>query len=122
MAALLLGCGAYEADNQAMVAQIFPKDAHAMFVNNQAVIIDVRENSEWEEKHIPGAIHMPLGELQGRLTELASYKNTPLIILCQRGGCPAKAAAIMGAARFARLLNLEGGLMAWERAGLEITR
>lgn len=119
---LLSGCGAYEIDSQAVVVQIFPKDAYAMSAQNQAVIIDVRKDSEWEENHIPGAIHVPLEQLQDRLTELAAYKNTPLIIQCQHEGLSVKAAAIMVAAGFTRLLNLEGGLMAWEEAGLKTTR
>lgn len=115
---LSVGCGSYDLDTRA-VTNISPKDAQTMSAENQAVIIDVREDSEWNEKHIPGAIHVPLGQLKDRLTELETYKNIPLIMQCQRGGRSAQASALMKSAGFAKVYNLDGGLQAWEQSGFK---
>jgi rhodanese-related sulfurtransferase len=115
---LLLGCGSYEIDTKA-VANITPNEAQTMTSENQAVIIDVREDNEWDEKHIPGAIHVPLGQLKDRITELETYKNTPLIMQCQRGGRSVQASAVMKSAGFAKVYNLDGGLQAWEQSGFK---
>lgn len=112
---LLIGCG-YKNDTQA-VTPISPKDAQTMTAENQAVIIDVRENNEWSKKHIRGAIHVPLGQLKDRLTEFETYKNTPLIMQCQHGNLSAQASAMMKSAGFTKVYNLDGRLQAWQQSG-----
>jgi len=97
---------------------ITPKEAASLQTDKQAVIIDVREDSEWNQGHIPGAIHIPLGQLPSRLIELASYKNSPVIAQCQRGGRSAKAYETLKAAGFTQAYNMAGGLDAWNKAGL----
>lgn len=99
---------------------ISPKQAAAQFSEKKAVILDVREDQEWQENHIPGAIHIPLGQLQARLSELESYKNSPVITQCRSGGRSAQAADQLKTAGFANVYNMSGGLNAWEKAGLTI--
>lgn len=96
-----------------------PKESAALFNDKKAVIIDVRENGEWQEQHIQGALHIPLAQLNDRLAELAPYKNTPIITQCQRGGRSKQAQAVLKAAGFNDVYNLEGGLVAWDDAGLK---
>ena len=85
----------------------------------KAVIIDVREDSEWNAQHIPGAIHIPLAQLNDRLSELKSYKNSLIITQCRSGGRSAKAQDLLQSAGFASVYNLEGGIIAWDKAGLK---
>ena len=59
---LLIGCAVAQADSGDRES-ISPKEASAMYAGQKAVIVDVREDSEWKEQHIPGAIHKPLGQL-----------------------------------------------------------
>lgn len=97
---------------------ISPKQAEAEFSAKKAVIIDVREDGEFQEQHIPGAIHIPLGQLASRLSELEPYKNSQVITQCRSGGRSAKAADQLIAAGFTNVQNLDGGIQAWEKAGL----
>jgi predicted sulfurtransferase len=63
---LLIGCAVAKAD-MGEIESISPNDASAMYADKKAVIVDVREDSEWNEQHIPGAIHIPLAQLNERL-------------------------------------------------------
>jgi len=91
-----------------------------MLANEQAVIIDVREQSEWDTGHIPSALFIPLGQLKSRLAELEVYKGKPIIMQCRSGVRSAKASSIMVDAGFEQVYNLTGGIIAWSNAGLII--
>ena len=93
-----------------------------MFSEQQAIIVDVREDSEWNEGHIAGAIHIPLAQVESRLSELAQYKNSTVITQCRSGKRSAKAAGMLQAAGFNKVLNLTGGIVAWNNDGLKTTK
>lgn len=97
---------------------VTPKQAAGMQSENKAIIVDVREDDEWEEHHIPGAIHIPLAQLNNRLTELEPYKNSPVITQCKGGKRSAQAQLALKSAGFSKVYNMEGGIMAWDKEGL----
>jgi rhodanese-related sulfurtransferase len=115
---LLIGCAVAKAD-MGEIESISPKEASAMYLGKKAVIIDVREDSEWNEQHIPGAIHIPLAQLNERLSELKQYKDSPVITQCKAGGRSAQALSILKSAGFSKVYNMDGGIMAWDEAGLK---
>ena len=98
---------------------ISPKQASEMYAEQKAVIVDVRDDSEWNEQHIPGAIHIPLAQLNGRISELKQYKDTPVITQCKAGGRSAKAFEVLKSVGFTKVYNMDGGIMAWDKAGLK---
>jgi len=112
---LSMGCAPAEGES---IESISPKDASVMSLEKKAVIVDVREDSEWNEQHIPLAIHIPLAQLNERLSELKQYKDSPVITQCQAGGRSAKAVDVLKLAGFSKVYNMEGGIIAWEKAGL----
>ena len=82
-------------------------------VDDEAVIVDVREQSEWDAGHAPGALHIPLGDLPDRLAELPDGE---LVVTCRMGGRGGRATAFLrSTGRDA--VNLDGGLTAWVEAG-----
>ncbi len=99
--------------------EISPVAAEQLFKKQQAVILDVREDSEWQAQHIPGAIHIPLGQLSERLSELKQYKDSPIIAQCRSGRRSAQASDVLKSAGFSKVYNLDGGLIAWDKAGLK---
>jgi rhodanese-related sulfurtransferase len=113
--ALLMGSFTVHAETQAITAV----EANGLLSGQKAVIVDVREDSEWNEQHIPGAIHIPLGQLNERLAELKQYKDSPVIAQCRSGKRSAKAADVLTSAGFSKVYNLEGGILAWDKAGLK---
>ena len=76
------------------------------------VILDVRTETEFQDRHIPGSTLVPLHELEGRLNELPN-SNTPIALVCQHGQRGAAACRFLSEHGFSPLLNLEGGIDAW---------
>jgi hydroxyacylglutathione hydrolase len=81
------------------------------------VVLDVRNRSEWNEGHIPGAINIPLAELVARVHELRAHAGRPIAVHCQGGSRSAVAASVLQASGFEEVSNLQGGYSAWARAG-----
>ncbi|AOS60921.1 Rhodanese-related sulfurtransferase [Actinoalloteichus hymeniacidonis] len=78
--------------------------------NNDAVVLDVREDDEWQAGHAPDAVHIPLGELAGRLDELPAEKD--VFVVCRSGGRSARATAYLNQNGW-DAVNVEGGMKAW---------
>lgn len=112
---LLMGYGSsVQADSEL----ISPKEAATLTAEKKAVIVDVREDSEWNEGHIAGAIHIPLAQLEGHLAELQQYKNSDVITQCKSGKRSLKALEILKSAGFSKVQSMDGGIMAWSKDGL----
>jgi rhodanese-related sulfurtransferase len=84
-------------------------------VPDDAVILDVREQDEWDAGHAPTAVHIPLTELPARLGELPSTDGT-LPIVCRGGGRSARATQWLAAQGY-DVVNIDGGMKAWVQAG-----
>ena len=82
-------------------------------------ILDVREDFEVAEGMIPGALHIPMGQLQARLAELDPA--LPFIAVCRSGSRSARVADALNGAGFTAD-TMAGGMIAWTRAGLPTTR
>ena len=86
-----------------------------MYVSEKAVIVDVRDDSEWNSLHIPGAIYIPLAQLKERLPELKQYKDSPIITQCRFGGRSAQVYDELKLAVFTKVYNMAGGIIAWDK-------
>lgn len=81
---------------------------------DDAYVLDVREDDEWAAGHAPGAHHLPMSSVRGRLNELPSGRE--LVVVCRSGHRSAHVTAyLVGFGRPAR--NLHGGMQAWQAAG-----
>jgi sulfur-carrier protein adenylyltransferase/sulfurtransferase len=85
-----------------------------------AAWIDVREQDEWDEGHIPGAAHVPRGNLESRIEGVVPERTTPIVIYCASGARSAFAAESLAAMGYERPVSLEGGFTDWKRNGLDI--
>lgn len=79
---------------------------------DQYVLLDVRQEWEYEESHIPGARLIPLAELPDRLDEIS--RELPLIAQCASGARSMAAAALLEGQGFGDITNMVGGILAWE--------
>lgn len=75
------------------------------------LLVDVRQPEEYEEEHIPGAIFIPLGELEHRQSELSREKK--IITYCRSGRRSLAAAIVLCENGFTKLHHLDGGMMNW---------
>ena len=92
-----------------------PNDVHAI---DDAVILDVREPGELAQARIEGTLDIPLGELVERVAEVPS--DTTVYVLCHVGGRSAQAVQYLES-RGVDAVNIDGGIVAWHRAGLPVT-
>ena len=87
---------------------------------DKAVIVDVREPAEYEAEHIEGAALVPLGRL--RRAALPDHSGRNLVITCGMGGRGQAACQRLRAEMSAHdiIYHLEGGILAWKRAGFPV--
>lgn len=90
--------------------------------NDDALVLDVREDKEYAEGHIPKAKHIPLGQLADRLKELDKFKTKPVLVTCRSGQRSARACGMLKKAGFETVYNQAGGIIAWERANLPVSK
>lgn len=76
-------------------------------------LIDVREPYEYEEINIGGRL-IPLGELMDEVDELEDLMNKEVIVMCRSGNRSGKAQMMLESLGFNNVLNLKGGMLAWE--------
>ena len=104
------------------VPSLTAAEAVTLINRNNAVVLDVRDDAEFANGHIADAIHIPVADLESRLSELKKYKTKPVLVNCQRGARSAKACEILRKAEFTQVHNLQGGLDAWQQAKLPLVK
>jgi adenylyltransferase/sulfurtransferase len=77
------------------------------------VLVDVREQNEYDMARIPGSILVPLSQLPNRFHELDKYKGKEIVVHCKMGGRSAKAIAFLKQQGFDNLVNVVGGITGW---------
>jgi sulfur-carrier protein adenylyltransferase/sulfurtransferase len=90
-----------------------PANLHEVTELGDAVVVDVREQYEWDAGHIDGARHIPLGELPNRLNELP--RDADVVFYCQSGGRSARALDVARDAGLTCAKHLRGGFTAWQQ-------
>lgn len=91
-------------------------------INAGALVVDVRPAAAFQKGHIIGARNVPMGELGSRVADLEDHRDRPVLVCCDTGMTTPKAASILRKASFSRVVNLKGGLAAWERESLPLER
>jgi hydroxyacylglutathione hydrolase len=99
----------------ATMPQLEPQELATQLDADAVTLIDVRNDDEWAEGHIPGAVHIPLGRLEERLHEVDTSQR--VVVQCRTGSRSAVAASLLKARGVADVANLKGGIVGWEQAG-----
>jgi molybdopterin/thiamine biosynthesis adenylyltransferase/rhodanese-related sulfurtransferase len=79
--------------------------------------IDVRERDEYEQGFIPGARHIPRGNLESRIEQQVSDREQPIVIYCAGGSRSAYAAKTLAELGYTDVVSLEGGFSRWKQNG-----
>ena len=95
-----------------------PNQVAQQFERGKVTLIDVRNLSEWDEEHIPGAQHIMLGYLRERAVEIPA--DRPVVVHCRAGVRSSIGTSILKAEGFEKVINLRGGIERWKSAGLPI--
>ena len=104
------------------ITEISPEDAAAKLQDAAAAIVDVREKDEWDEEHIPNAIHLSRGTIELEIEEKFPDKNAMIICHCGGGGRSALAAESLQKMGYKNVRSMAGGMKAWKSAGLPTTK
>jgi len=97
-------------------------EALQMINHKNALILDVRNDIEFQSGHILNAKLIPLGNLSGRTGELERYREQPIVVVCRSGQRSASACALLGKQGFKQAYNLSGGVMAWQKSNLPLEK
>ncbi len=97
-----------------------PALAAALETDSPPVVVDVREQSEWDEGHIPRAIHVPRGHLESRIERTAPDHETPIVLYCAAGNRSAFAAKTLEELGYENVSSLAPGYTGWKRDGFPI--
>jgi rhodanese-related sulfurtransferase len=96
-----------------------PAVAEELAGADRPLLLDVRNPREWEAKHIPGSVNIPLGHLQERIGEIP--RDRRIAIHCAGGYRSSIAVSILHQFGITQLIEMAGGLAAWEAAQLPVT-
>ena len=83
------------------------------------LLVDVREDYEFRALRVPGAVLVPMSTLADRVETLP--KDRPLLVMCAAGRRSMVVAEFLGRHGFDSVTNVEGGIDAWQRAGLPVS-
>jgi rhodanese-related sulfurtransferase len=100
------------------VSEVGPNEATRLLNHDNAIMIDMRDDKEYRNGHIVNSLHAP--DIQ--TAKLEKYRDRPLIVYCRSGN---RSVAYCGKLRkqgFESVYNLKGGVLAWERAELPLTK
>ena len=133
---VLVACGGGEAEtavsepaNSAAVAvidaaslpdQISVEIVHQIQDQDDVFVIDVREQVEYDERHIPGVTLIPMSTFEQNMDQLP--KDKEIIVTCNSSNRSGQVTAFLQESGYTNVHNMEGGIQAWEAAGYEIVR
>ena len=80
------------------------------------VLVDVRTQGEWDSGHVPGAVHIPMDQVQKRMSELEQYKSGPVYVICASGGRSGRVTGELRKAGY-QAVTVQGGTKGWQAAG-----
>lgn len=83
-------------------------------------VLDVRTAEEFAGGRVPGALNVPVGELEAKAAVVP--KDRPLVVYCHSGIRAQKASRLLAQLGYRNVAELQGSFMAWERAGLPVEK
>jgi glyoxylase-like metal-dependent hydrolase (beta-lactamase superfamily II)/rhodanese-related sulfurtransferase len=81
------------------------------------IVLDVRERDAYQAGHIPGALHLPRGQLELRVDDVLPDPTRRIVVCCELGKISTLAAATLQSMGFGRAVALDGGIKSWREAG-----
>src|SRR3954463_9802558 len=106
-------------DAKTRITEISPEEA-AREVDRGALLIDVREDEDWQAGHVPGAAHLSRGTIELEIEEAAPALETPIICHCGGGSRSALVAESLQRMGYTNVKSIAGGFKAWKAAGLPV--
>jgi sulfur-carrier protein adenylyltransferase/sulfurtransferase len=100
------------------IAEVDARRAQELIGSDSTAIVDVREQEEWDEGHLPGAVHVPRGHLESRIESAVPDRSRSVVVYCASGNRSAFAAKTLEELGYDDVVSLAGGFTDWKRNGL----
>ncbi|HEU4601053.1 MAG TPA: rhodanese-like domain-containing protein [Steroidobacteraceae bacterium] len=103
-------------------AMVSPNDVVQLTNRGGALLLDIRDQAQFESGHIIDSRHVPSGELATRAETLKKYKEKPVVVYCDNGFASAAAARMLRGLGFTKVATLRGGLQSWKQDNLPLVK
>ena len=101
---------------------VSPQQLIDLVNRDNAVVIDLRDRTEYEQGHVVGSINVPFSTVGDRLAELERYRERPVVLACRMGQHSGMAGTQLRKAGFERVVRLAGGMIEWQNQNLPLVR
>jgi sulfur-carrier protein adenylyltransferase/sulfurtransferase len=102
------------------IAEVDAGRARELIDSEAPLVLDVREQDEWDEGHLPGAVHIPRGNLESRIERAEPDRSRSIVVYCAAGNRSAFAAKTLEELGYEDVVSLSGGFTDWKRNGFPI--
>jgi sulfur-carrier protein adenylyltransferase/sulfurtransferase len=102
------------------ISEVRAESARELIEGGDPVVVDVREQDEWDEGHIAGAVHIPRGHLESRIERAAPDPSHRVLLYCSAGNRSAFAAKTLEEMGYEDVVSLAGGFTDWKRNGFPV--
>ena len=130
LALFIVGCGGgtspapeaavVETDLSALPQEVDVATVYELQNRDDVFVLDVREQSEYDEKHIPNINLLPMSELESRIDEIPTDKT--VFVTCRSGNRSNQVTQFLRQNGYDNVHNMAGGIIAWEQAGYPVER
>jgi rhodanese-related sulfurtransferase len=86
------------------------------------LLVDVREDSEWDKDHLPGSVHMSKGVIERDVEQKVPDVNTEMVLYCGGGYRSALAADNLQKMGYTRAISMDGGIRGWREKGYPLVK
>jgi len=104
------------------IKEIDTREAIQLINHQDALVLDVRDDSEYAAGHLPNSKHVPSEKIEERWVELQKFKEKPIVVIYRGGIRSNHASLVLKKNGFSQVFNLMGGVDAWKRASLPIVK
>jgi len=102
------------------ISEISVSDAKVLFDKGETIFVDCRTKEEYKMGHVPDAINIPRGLLEFKVADKIPDKQASIVMYCRKGGRGCLATCTLCKMGYKNVKNMDGGWLAWEKAGYPI--
>ncbi len=108
--------------SQRGIKEIDTRVAIQLINHQDALVLDVRDDSEYASGHLPNSKHIPSEKIEERWVEIQKFKEKPIVVIYRSGIRSNRTSLFLKKNGFSQVFNLMGGIDTWKRANLPIVK
>jgi rhodanese-related sulfurtransferase len=108
------------AEAKESICEVTVSEAKGLLDKGGYIFLDCREPKEYKMGHVPGALNIPRGLLEFKIVNKVADKSSPIVMYCKSGGRGCLAACTLCRMGYENVMNMDGGWLAWEKAGYPV--